>query len=206
MSEIELKYNLPDIRLLKSEKSIDFSFWIPDKKYIVMGRSDQEEKAVFKKKAAIEHFNIIKRPSGGHTVILTPKTLVISVIFSVNDYHPKQVFKKVNQFIIYSLRNLNVYDLHEKGISDITIGNKKILGSSIYKTNKSIFYHAVLNVSENPEIIENLLKHPQHEPDYRANRSHHDFVTSLEKEGYSFSVKNLYNYFVKSAPLYFKFS
>ncbi len=202
MKQTAMTYDLPDIKLLESDKPTDFSFWIPNNKYVVMGRSDEPDKAVYTEKALREHFNIIKRPSGGHTVILTPNTLVISAKFSVNDYHPKEVFKIVNQFIILALRNLNVYGLHERGISDIAIGNKKILGSSIYRTNKSIFYHAVLNVSENPEIIDKLLKHPIHEPDYRKNRSHGEFVTSLTKEGYSFSVNNLFNYFVKSASLF----
>lgn len=193
-----LTYNLPDIKLLESEKQTDFTFWIPNGKYIVLGRSDQPENAIFVEKAFQKNFNIIKRPSGGHTVILTPNTLVIAAKFSVYDHHPKQIFKRVNNFIIEQLRNLNIHNLKERGISDIAIGEKKILGSSIYKTTKFIFYHAVLNVSENPETINDLLKHPKREPAYRAHRSHLDFVTSMAKEGYFFSINYLYNHFVKS--------
>jgi len=33
-------YNLPDQKILESEKEIDFLVWQPDQKYLVLGRSN----------------------------------------------------------------------------------------------------------------------------------------------------------------------
>ncbi|PLW94333.1 MAG: hypothetical protein C0591_13050, partial [Marinilabiliales bacterium] len=73
----------------------------------------------------------------------------------------------------------------------ISIGVKKILGSSIYRKQQTLFYHAVLNISEPVENISLYLKHPKKEPDYRLGRNHEEFFTSLKNEGYSFSFNEL---------------
>jgi lipoate-protein ligase A len=93
-------------------------------------------------------------------------------------------FSLYNGKIIAALRNLGVDDLFQKGISDICIHNKKIAGSSIYRTKDALLFHSVLNVSEPVITIEKYLKYPAREPDYRESRPHRDFVTSLHHEGY----------------------
>ncbi len=54
----------------------------------------------------------------------------------------------------------------------------------MYLKDNQYFYHAVLNISEDPELFSKYLKHPGKEPDYRKGRTHTEFVTSLWKKGY----------------------
>jgi lipoate-protein ligase A len=89
------------------------------------------------------------------------------------------------------LENIGVQHVNYRGISDVAINSRKILGSSIYRKRKAVFYHAVLNISEPVETIERYIKHPTKEPDYRKGRSHKEFVTSLYNEGYTFTVSQL---------------
>lgn len=183
-----IKYNLPDFEILESNKDFAFSIWQPDKKYIILGRSNNAEDSIFIEKAVNDNIEILKRPSGGETVILSPKTLVISVKLPIdNSLKVHKYFALINEKIIEALQNLGIENLRQKGISDISIGEKKILGSSIYKKPNSIFYHAVLNISESPETLEKYLKHPKREPDYRNGRKHSDFVTSLKNEIFEIS-------------------
>jgi lipoate-protein ligase A len=128
---------------------------------------------------------VYQRPSGGETVVLSPGTPVISILKSGDRFKsPSLYFNSYSEKIIRALRALGVRDLRTDGISDICIGNKKILGSSIYRNKDRVLYHAVLNVSEPAETIERYLKHPVREPEYRRGRGHGEFVTSLLKEGY----------------------
>lgn len=174
-------YNLPDFSIFNSQKKIDYSVWQPDKTYIVIGRANKIEDSVYSETARKNHIEILKRPSGGETVLLSPKTLVISVKIEIgNTVNAHQFFKIINRQIIAALEELEILDLKMKGISDISIGNKKILGSSVYRKLNTVFYHAVLNVSESAEQMETYLKHPKREPDYRKGRSHAEFVTSLK--------------------------
>jgi lipoate-protein ligase A len=163
----------------------DFLVWIPERTVIVLGQSNEAESAVWTEMAEADGIPVIKRPSGGQTVILTPNTVVISVrLISERLENPRVYFKRVNDIILSALHGMGVENLGQKGISDITIGEKKILGSSIYRKKNLVFYHAVLNVAESPEFIGRYLKHPSREPDYRAGRKHEEFVTSLWEAGY----------------------
>lgn len=175
------KYDLPDFEIIKSSKKKDFKIWKPDKNYIVLGKSDKIETAILKQKneELDEKYYVLKRPSGGHSVVLSPKTLVVALVVKETNISPKQLFSEANQKIIKTLKLLKINNLSENGISDISIGDKKILGSSMHKSKDYLFYHAVLNVLEEPTFIAKLLAHPTSEPDYRQQRSHIDFMTNI---------------------------
>jgi lipoate---protein ligase len=165
--------------------------WLPDQNYIVLGASNDPENSLFAENVIGENIPVYKRPSGGQSVMITPGTIVISVLLNGSEERPKEVFNKINSWIMISLAALGIDGLSMKGISDIAIGEKKILGSSMFRKKEKIFYHAVLNVSEDPEHLERFLKHPLKEPDYRKNRRHRDFVTSVHDSGNAVSRQEL---------------
>lgn len=186
-------YSLPDQVLIDPDATTNgFMVWQPEETVIVLGQSNTEETAVHTDLTSLDGVRIFKRPTGGQTVILTPKTLVISVrLMSEKLDNPQVYFKRINNLIINALSNLGLLNLHEKGISDLAIGEKKILGSSIYRKRNMVFYHAVLNVSETPEFIGRYLKHPSREPDYRSGRRHEDFVTSIHQAGFPLPIEDI---------------
>lgn len=189
------KYDLPDFQIFfDEEKESGCLFWVPDDYYIVLGNSNKPEHNLVFRNVINDEIDVYKRPSGGETVILSPNTLVFSVKITVDKFrNPSKHFKYFNSKVIEGLKTLGIDNLHYRGISDVAIGDKKILGSSIYRKRKAVFYHAVLNVSEPIETIERYIKHPTKEPDYRNGRSHKDFVTSLHNEGYNLGMEQLQN-------------
>ncbi|MBT4409253.1 MAG: hypothetical protein HN936_05775 [Bacteroidetes bacterium] len=188
-----LSYDLPDSCLIQVDADANgWHFWQPDEKYLVLGQSNKAERSLIVDQVLADNVRVYKRPSGGESVILSPKTLVISVrLLSGKLENPQIYFRRINSVIINALKETGVKDISYKGISDITIGEKKILGSSIYRKKNMVFYHAVLNVSENILLISKYLQHPPKEPDYRQGRDHADFVTSLHEAGYQISVSEL---------------
>lgn len=182
-------YNLPDSEIINSPAPLDFCIWRPDDIYIVLGRANNADSALHTDLVSRDRIRVLKRPSGGETVILSPSMAVFSIKFSqISRERPRSVFDMINSHLIASFENAGIKNLNTKGISDISIGNLKILGSSMYLNNNTLFYHAVLNVSEDISLISKYLKHPGKEPDYRNGRPHNEFVTSLHKEGYHLSV------------------
>ena len=184
--KVEVKtYDLPDFNIFRSEKLVDHVIWRPDRKYLVLGRSNNAENSLYLDSVTKDGIEIFKRPSGGETVMISQNTLVISVKIRIdNIFETHKYFRIINARIIEGLSKTGIKNLSIRGISDICIGNKKILGSSIFRDKNIIFYHAVLNISESPEIISKYLKHPSREPDYREGRDHSKFITSLFNEGY----------------------
>jgi len=192
MIEIK-KYDLPDFNIMHDQETPSGHFlWVPDDVYVVLGNSNKPHENLNEDKIKEDGIQVYKRPSGGETVVLTPKTLVISIKIIQDKFaDPQRYFRYFNQKIIQGLENIGVQHVNYRGISDVAINSRKILGSSIYRKRRAVFYHAVLNVSEPVETIERYIKHPTKEPDYRRGRSHKEFVTSLYNEGYTFTVSQL---------------
>jgi lipoate-protein ligase A len=185
-------YNLPDLDIIDSASAVSVCVWHPDKTYLVLGQSNKAETSLDMEAVLADGITVVKRPSGGETVILTPNTLVIAISFTTETLkNPKEYFHKINDSIIAVLAQQGIQNLLQKGISDIAIGEKKILGSSIYRRPNRVFYHAVLNVAEDIANIAKYIRHPAKEPDYRKGRPHSEFVTSIREQGYDLSVESL---------------
>jgi len=187
------EYDLPDIELLHGEVlSYRFLAWIPAFVCVVLGQSNEAEFSLHVKNILKDNIPVYKRPSGGEAVLLSPRMVVVSILKRGDTFRtPRIYFETYNEKIINALHGLGVRDLRAEGISDICIRDKKILGSSIYRNKDLVFYHAVLNVSEDIELMERYLKHPRREPGYRKGRAHGEFVTSLAREGYELNPEEI---------------
>lgn len=182
-------YDLPDAFLFM-EGTTGILVWQPQETVIVLGLSNSIETSLFTQAVAADNLRVTKRPSGGETVILTPATIAFTVAKQFQAMiRFREFFSMVNGVVIEGLSGMGVSNLGSSGISDITIGNRKILGSSMRKAGDKLVYHAVLNLAEDPSLFGRYLRHPGREPDYRAGRSHHEFVTSVVAEGYTFTAE-----------------
>ncbi len=185
-------YNLPDNKILKSKKEFDFMVWQPDQKYLVLGRSNEAEKSLIAEAVDLDKVQVLKRPSGGEAVLLSPNMLIIAVKLPLKIVSkPHDAFVIVNNIIKKVLIKQGIKNIQSRGISDISIGEQKVLGSAIFKKPDAVFYHAVLNISEDVNLIGHYLQHPKREPDYRKGRNHLAFVSSLHKEGYPIDIQAL---------------
>lgn len=184
-------YDLQDAAIF-SGTGDDFLVWQPERTVIVLGQSNTPELSLLEENVRADRVPVTKRPTGGEAVVLTPLMAVITVARNFTALtSSKEFFIEVNSMIMEVLRDYGVKELGSKGISDITVGNSKILGSSMHRREGRLVYHAVLNIGEDPVIFERYLRHPRREPDYRQNRRHREFVTSLEREGYQIEFEDL---------------
>lgn len=184
-------YDLEDVCLFKGDRD-GYHVWQPDECCIVLGHSNTGEKSLIAENVIRDNIPVTRRLSGGETVMLTPSTIAFTISKSFQvPVHFREFFRTVNSMVIGCLSELGVADLGLNGISDITIGNRKILGSAMHNTHGSLIYHAVLNVSQDPGLFEKYLLHPRREHCYRSGRIHSDFVTSLKAEGYDLPVDDL---------------
>ena len=179
------EYDLPDAQLLQADSSDDFIIWRPDHTAIVLGASNNPLDSIIIAAVKNDNIPIYKRPSGGETVIITPNTLVISAVLApVQLKDVKKRFRAFNEQVLAALESIGIRNVAHRGISDLAIGEQKILGSAVYHSRDRLFYHSVLNIGETTQTIAKYIKHPYREPDYRNGRKHSEFVTSLQTAGY----------------------
>ena len=191
MSVIIRPYDLDDAALFSGTGN-GMLVWQPAGTQIVLGQSNTPERSLIIENIEADNIPVTKRPTGGEAVVLTRQMAVITVAREFREtITSKDFFKVINAMMLDVLSDLGVKNYGTKGISDITIGNRKILGSSMHRREKRLVYHAVLNISEDSGIFERYLKHPGREPDYRLNRRHSEFITSFKNEGYNIEYKDI---------------
>jgi lipoate-protein ligase A len=184
-------YDLPDAAIFGGSGD-SMLVWQPAETVIVLGQSNTPERSLITGHVEADGISVTKRPTGGEAVVLTPEMAVITVARGFPELTgSKRFFSEVNAMILNALHDLGVSDYGTRGISDITIGQRKILGSSMHRTEKRLVYHAVLNIAGDTAIFERYLRHPVREPDYRQRRSHSEFVTSLLNEGYDITFSDI---------------
>ena len=130
-----------------------------------------------------------RRRGGGGTVVLTPGQVVLACVTEVaSPFRNREYAAQINSWFVEALTRLGVRGVEPRGISDLAIWDKKILGTSIYRTRLILFYQASLLVSNDLAVFTRYLTMPLRVPDYRVGRTHEDFCTTLLREGYELSV------------------
>jgi lipoate-protein ligase A len=184
---IILPYTLPDSELLTPDGSAGrFLLWAAHETCVVVGNGSDAGKEVNAKVVDEDDVPVYKRTTGGCAVVLTPEMWCLScALYGRKQIQSKEYFVLFNKAVCAAFSQAGVEGLRHRGISDIALGEKKIAGTAIYRNRETVFYHAVINVAGDVELIERYLNTPPREPDYRKGRSHREFVTSLRDVGFS---------------------
>ncbi|HSV93698.1 MAG TPA: hypothetical protein VLH81_11505, partial [Desulfobacterales bacterium] len=101
-----------------------------------------------------------------------------------SDFGNREYARKINEWVIDALGSLGVNGLEQRGITDLALKGRKVLGTSIYRGRRVLFYQASLLVANDVSVFARYLEHPYAEPDYRHGRNHDAFCTTLRAEGY----------------------
>ncbi|MEO5356332.1 MAG: hypothetical protein H7844_03420 [Nitrospirae bacterium YQR-1] len=176
-----------------------FSVWEPCETLIVLGRSNVAADEVYMHRAQQSSIRVLRRMGGGGAVVLSKGMLILTFSTMSNVLvNPSDVFNTVNMKIMSVLSSYGVRELSLMGISDICLNSKKILGSSLYLPQGGIVYTASLLFNCELSDIEKYLKFPTRYPQYRAERTHSEFLTTLYKEGYTMPAESLAQSLMKS--------
>ncbi|MFP4013054.1 MAG: biotin/lipoate A/B protein ligase family protein [Chitinispirillaceae bacterium] len=138
--------------------------------------------------------SVSERRGGGGTVVLSPGMLITVI---VGERKRKDgaldIFERIHGIYADVLKKAGVPDVRLKGISDLAIGERKIMGSSLYMGTKPFYYYyqSCLMVSPDHSLLDRYLLHPPREPDYRKGRSHREFCTSLREQNCSIDQDEL---------------
>ena len=192
-------------RLQSGDIAVGCRIWEPPDVSVVLGRSNQAANEVEIARCQQAQIPILRRRGGGGTVLLAPGVLVITLVKRVKRrYHFQEYFQQVNAVLIAALMQLGVCGLTQRGISDICLDDRKILGSSMYRPQDILFYTASLMVANDVRLLDVYLKHPSKEPAYRQGRSHQHFVTTLASAYPALSVATLNTHLAAFLPEQFE--
>lgn len=178
--------------LARFEKDGPFIWlWEPERAECVLGAGTPATDVDLALCAATD-VPVYRRKGGGGAVILSPGNLIITACYDGSrKTFATQWIMPIAEAIARAITSLGVEGVHVRGLGDVAIGERKILGSSLYANRKIALYQGSLIVSSDLDLIPHYLPHPSKEPDYRRGRSHLDFVTSLARAGWQGSMADL---------------
>ena len=125
---------------------------------------------------------IARRSSGGGTVLLGPGCFLFSLVLNM-DRAPE--LTQINSSYRWILRRVAAAladfqpGIEPMGISDLAIGGRKFSGNSQQRKRRFLLHHGTLLHDFDLDAIGRYLKLPPKRPEYRANRSHRDFLMNL---------------------------
>lgn len=147
---------------------------------IIMGISGKPEELVNREKMEQSPIPLIKRYSGGGTVIVDSNTLFVSLIFQKEVYDfpcfPEPILRWSEGFYKEALSIPN-FALRE---NDYVIGNLKCGGNAQYIKKDRFVHHTTFLWDFEKRSMEYLL-HPKKTPTYRQGRPHTDFLCRLKE-------------------------
>ncbi|MCA1784984.1 MAG: lipoate--protein ligase family protein, partial [Desulfobacteraceae bacterium] len=149
---------------------------------VVAGRGSDPDKEINLSLCTADGIPVFRRMGGGCAVFLDPGTLIVSIVLPAKGFAGIQrLFNFCNQLLIRGFAAMGLTGIFQDGISDLVLADRKVGGSSFYRSKGIAYYTASLLVSTDLDVMERYLPHPPREPVYRRKRSHREFVTCLDR-------------------------
>jgi lipoate-protein ligase A len=158
-------------------------FWWGGPPAAVVGFSEDPERTLDTAACASLGVAVLKRCTGGGTVLQTRGVLNYSLILpDPGNLSVQAGFHQGRQVVCAILAGFGLAGQPE-GASDVAVGGRKISGNAQARRWKALLVHGTLLVDFDLDLAARVLRHPAREPEYRRGRDHRDFLVSLRMLG-----------------------
>ncbi len=158
-------------------------FWESKTDFLVLGASNVAELECDGANSTRDGIPIVKRPSGGGTVVQGPGCLNYALILSTTDQEHLQSPSSANAWVMNKIaavvRTLTHEPVEVAGHTDLVIGDRKFSGNAQRRGRRSVLIHGTMLIDMDLEKVVRYLVHPTKEPAYREGRSHLAFVRTI---------------------------
>jgi len=158
-------------------------FWEPRQHFVVLGYSNRSRTEVNLDSCKMLGVPVLRRCSGGGTVLQGPGCLNYALILKIRSDLPLANIAEANAFIMNRNRNALNSLLDGKvliqGHTDLTLQGVKFSGNSQRRKRHFLLFHGSFLLNLDLALLEQLLPMPSQQPQYRRRRAHKDFLTNL---------------------------
>jgi lipoate-protein ligase A len=158
-------------------------FWESSRSFVVVGYANKVESEVDVDACRRAGIPILRRCSGGGTVVQGPGCLNYSLVLRIDEAGPTGGVAGTNSLVMSAQREalqpLHSAMIEVKGHTDLAIGGIKFSGNAQRRRRRSLLFHGSLLLDFDLDLIGSLLRMPSHEPDYRQSRPHRAFVANF---------------------------
>lgn len=158
--------------------------WVAGEPTVVVGSSSRIDDEVDRAACRQLGCRILRRPSGGLTVVLGPGCLMWSVVVPLAG--PAPAIERIHAAVLDPLAaalSATGRPVVRRGSSDLALvtadGDRKVSGNALRVRRGGVLYHGTLLDAFDLELVGRMLRHPPREPAYRGGRSHGSFLANL---------------------------
>ncbi|MBC8352595.1 MAG: lipoate--protein ligase family protein [Planctomycetes bacterium] len=156
--------------------------WESQQTAVIIGRSSRIDEEVDIAACASAQVPVLRRCSGGTSVVIGRGCLMYSVVLSYERNPALRMVDVAHKYVLGKVVNAVKQFLPSaelQGISDLALNNLKFSGNSLRCKRDHLLYHGTLLCEFPLDLIVRYLKSPPRQPDYRGQRGHGEFVTNL---------------------------
>ena len=161
-------------------------FWEPREHFVVVGYANKVATEVNVAACEARGIPILRRCSGGGTVVQGPGCLNYTLVLRITADGPLHNIGVANQFIMRQNRAAIESAIPNpqsaiavRGHTDLAIGNRKFSGNSQRRRKHFLLFHGTFLLKFDLALVSELLPMPLKQPDYREHRAHAEFLTNL---------------------------
>lgn len=160
--------------------------WEPQHYFVVVGYGNAVEREVDIGRCRKDDVPILRRYSGGGTVLQGPGCLNFSLILPVRSSRHLAGIGETNRFIMErhrkALEILTGEKIEVEGYTDLAIEGRKFSGNAQRRKCNALMFHGTILLQFDSTMVERYLRMPSRMPSYRDNRRHRDFMRNLPGE------------------------
>lgn len=182
---LEENVALDEALLLAAESSDGgevLRFWEWPAAAVVLGSGTRLAQDVDEAACTSENIPILRRSSGGGTVLLGRGCLLYTLVLS---YQRDPALTDIRQSYRFILGRIGMVladgagAIEQAGISDLIVAGRKFSGTAQQRKRSFLLHHGTLLYDMDLSLIPRYLREPPRQPEYRGNRTHLDFVGNL---------------------------
>ena len=164
-------------------------FWESPEPFVVVGYANKVATEANVKACAENKIPILRRCSGGGTILQGPGVLNYALILKIEAGGPTGGINSANRFIMERNRAALEAEVRRQqpearvsvsGHTDLAVDGLKFSGNAQRRKKDFLLFHGTFLLNCNLPQIEKYLATPSLQPDYRQGRAHLDFISNLQ--------------------------
>jgi lipoate-protein ligase A len=157
-------------------------FWEWPGPAVVLGAGCRVSDDVHEAACQADGVPLLRRSSGGGTVLLGPGCLLFSLVLAyerspfLNEVRPS--YRYILGHVATGLETLAA-GIRVAGISDLAVAGRKFSGNAQQRKRRYLLHHGTLLYEFAIDRVSRYLHPPARQPEYRGGRPHDTFLTNL---------------------------
>ena len=195
MKYLEHSFETPEENLACDEALLDdcesggpevLRFWTSSRWFVVVGHGEHVSKQANLEACGRDGIPILRRCSGGGTVLQGPGCLNYALVLKIPENGPLATVTGTNRAIMdchrTALELLVGQAVGVRGITDLTLGDLKFSGNAQRRKRHALLFQGTFLLNLDLNQVARYLATPERQPDYRQQRPHGSFLCNLGLE------------------------